>query len=199
MKSPIYTIYAGVNGAGKTTLYHQKSFDKREVDIRINSDEILKENGGDWRNSTDQKNAMMEAIRRIKKCLDQRISFNQETTLTGHVIVQNIKKAKEKGFIIKLHYVGLESADLAVQRVRNRVERGGHGIAEEDIRRRYEQSLQNLKKVISLCDEVAIYDNTKVFRNIANYQNGQNVYTDPDMKCEWYRNFSLDRVKEETS
>ena len=49
----IYTIYAGVNGAGKSTLYESS---KIKLDgERINSDDILIADGGDWKNKKDQK------------------------------------------------------------------------------------------------------------------------------------------------
>lgn len=178
----VYTIFAGVNGVGKTTLYKvgKNVFADQK---RVNSDEILKEKKGDWKNGIDQAEAMKEAVRRIKQYLDEGISFNQETTLAGNGIIQNMKKAKEKGFTVVMFYVGLASNDLAVERVASRVRKGGHGINEEDIRRRYEISLKNLKSAIGICDEVHIYDNTEDFRQVASFKDGSLVqYYE---KCEW--------------
>lgn len=82
----VYTIFAGVNGAGKSTIYntiYQKNFKQ----ARVNSDEIIHEFKGDWRNSRDQAVAMKEAVKRIKYNFDNGISFNQETTLTGNSII----------------------------------------------------------------------------------------------------------------
>ena len=178
----VYTIFAGVNGAGKTTLY--KTNQNATVgQKRVNSDEILRENKGDWRNNGDQVKAMKEAVKRVKQYLDKGISFNQETTLAGNSIINNIKKAKENGFKVKMFYVGLQSADLAVQRVNDRVRKGGHGIEEKDIRRRYEASLKNLKTAINVCDEVNVYDNTVEFRHIASFKDGKKV--NGKEKCEW--------------
>lgn len=185
-----YFIFAGVNGAGKSTLYN---FYPNIPQNRINSDEILRESGGNWKSSTDQANAMKEAVRRINDYLKRGISFNQETTLTGNSIINNIRKAKEQGYIVKVCYVGLESADLAIQRVQQRVEKGGHGIAEEDIRRRYEQSLNNLQKIIPICDKVEIYDNTEIFYWVASYTNGKLDYRE---ECSWLNNVKGNNKKE---
>lgn len=81
----VYTIFAGVNGAGKSTLYLSMKEELSNQE-RVNSDEILKNFGGNWKNQEDQAKAMKEAIRKIKYCLDNKISFNQETTLTGNSI-----------------------------------------------------------------------------------------------------------------
>ncbi|MDE5892763.1 MAG: AAA family ATPase, partial [Acetatifactor sp.] len=79
----VYTIFAGVNGAGKTTLYRTNQKEAAGQN-RVNSDEILRENKGDWRNNRDQIQAMKEAAGRVKQYLDKGVSFNQETTLTGN-------------------------------------------------------------------------------------------------------------------
>ncbi len=174
-----YFVFAGVNGAGKSTLYNQYPHIPQK---RINSDEILRKKGGDWKNSADQAEAMKEAVKKIKDYFKEGISFNQETTLTGKSIINNIKKAKELGYTVIVCYVGLKNADLAIQRVNQRVSEGGHGIPEEDIRRRYEQSLKNLKEIIPLCDKVEIYDNTDSFSCVACYKNGQ---LEIKQNCEW--------------
>lgn len=112
------------------------------------------------------------------------MSFNQETTLCGHSIIRNIERAREYGYFVDLKYVGLDSADLAVKRVEQRVRDGGHGIPTTDVKRRYRESLHNLKKVIQLCDRVRLYDNSKSFRKIASFSKG--ICTDcSDEKNGW--------------
>ena len=53
------------------------------------------------------------------------------------------------------------------ERVRIRVLKGGHGIPEEAIERRYYESLDNLKDVLDICNEINIYDNTNKFKHVA--------------------------------
>lgn len=62
--------------------------------------------------------------------------------------------------------------ETAKERVRQRVLAGGHGIPEQDIEKRYQESLQNLKKVVPLCDLLVLYDNTNLLVNIADFENG---------------------------
>ena len=50
---------------------------------------------------------------------------------------------KKLGFKIKSHYVGLESSKLAIQRIADRINKGGHGILKEDIEKCYNTSLAN--------------------------------------------------------
>lgn len=191
---PTYTIFAGVNGSGKSTLYNMPYIPHDNLGFRINSDEILVANGGDWRNVKDQAEAMKEAVRLIKDCIKRGISFNQETTLSGRSIINNILNAKKSGFKIKLHYIGLESSKPAIQRVADRVNKGGHGIPKEDIERRYNTSLSNLKEVIPLLDNLYIYDNSK-YRNLQKVAqlDGSNIIS-LKQDCDWIKNIIADTV-----
>lgn len=165
-----YIIFAGVNGAGKTTLYQSVAIYK---DLpRVNMDEIVREFGS-WENGADVLKAGKIAIKKLRTFFAKGESFNQETTLCGHNIFKYIDTAKNLGYRIELYYVGLSSADLAKQRVEQRVKNGGHGIPPEDIEKRYTESLKNLKKIIPVCDRVIIYDNTQSFRKIASFVRGE--------------------------
>jgi len=101
------------------------------------------------------------------------VNFNQETTLSGKSIIKNIEKARRKGFYVVMNYIGVDNPDIAKERVRIRVLKGGHGIPEEAIERRYYESLDNLKNVLDLCNEINIYDNTNKFRHVAYMCNGK--------------------------
>ena len=154
----VHTLIAGVNGAGKSTFYKAMNID---FGIRVNLDEIIKEQfNNDWDNHKVQMAAGRTAVELIRNCISKGISFNQETTLTGQTIFSTVRKAKANGFKINLYYVGLESVELSIERVAMRVATGGHGIPEEDLRRRYKNSFENLNRILPLCDDIQIYDNS---------------------------------------
>ncbi|KOR24918.1 ATPase [Clostridium sp. L74] len=77
-----------------------------------------------------------------------------------------------------MNYIGIESADIAKERVSIRVSKGGHGIPDEAIERRYGDSLANLNKVISMCDKINIYDNTEMFKLVMVVNNGEIIWKD---------------------
>lgn len=62
-------------------------------------------------------------------------SFNEETTLTGKTILKIIDKAKDLGYKIHLYYIGIDNPEIAKERVKNRVTRGGHGISPDVIKK----------------------------------------------------------------
>lgn len=157
-KKKCYTIFAGVNGAGKSTLYEDIKTD--DFGERINPDEIAKELG-DFNDPKIQIKSGRIAVERIKSCIDNEKSFNQETTLAGKSVINQVRKLKDKGYSINLFYVGLTSKELAVERVKYRVANGGHNIDEKIINERYDKSLQNLSDVLMFCDNVMIFDNSR--------------------------------------
>lgn len=180
-----YILMAGVNGAGKSTLY--QSLQCLHDMPRVNTDEILRE-FGDWRDMADVMTAGKIAVKKIAKYFDEGITFNQETTLCGKSIINNITKAKNRGYFIELHYIGVESAEIAKERVARRIKQGGHGIAEQDIERRYIETFDNLKIVLSECDLTSFYDNTIEFRRFAIYKNGKLVRVSHEVPL-WYEKF----------
>jgi len=172
----IYSIIAGINGSGKTTMFKLSALPSFNNQERINPDEILLDFGGDWRNPADQIAAGRIALQKVDDCIEKGVSFHQETTLCGNAILNQIKKAKSKDYIIDIYYVGLASAKLAEQRVQDRVLKGGHGIDSKLIEKRYVQSLNNLKKLIPICDSVYLFDNTVNYTKCAYIEHNNVVF-----------------------
>lgn len=170
------SVYAGVNGAGKTTMYRLNNTNKAEG--RINSDEILREFGGDWKNESDQFRAGKIALQRKNEYMDNGVSYSQETTLSTRYIIKDALKARDLGYITEMHYVSVESADIAIERVKNRVKDGGHGIPDNLVRKRYDKSLKNLKSAIDSFNTVFVYDNTEYFKHCATFYNGEMIHSD---------------------
>lgn len=77
-----------------------------------------------------------------------------------------------------MNYVGVENPDVAKERVKIRVSKGGHGIPDKDIERRYYDSLTNLNNVITICDEVNIFDNTDVLKEVIYLKNDKIIWQD---------------------
>lgn len=191
-----YTIIAGVNGAGKSTLYNEMSDqDKKKLGERINPDEIAAKIG-DHNDPKIQIAAGKEAIRKRNYCMENKISFNQETTLTGKKIIDSISEAKKNGYNVSMHYVNIASSKMAIERVAKRVSMNGHHIPTETIIRRYDESLKNLPKALAICDNAKIYDNTNENHLVFNKFNNQyqTINKIPDWLKEPLREFKNERI-----
>jgi predicted ABC-type ATPase len=91
-------------------------------------------------------------------------SFAFETTLSGSAYARQIPDWRKRGYHVKLVFLSLPSAEMAVARVAARVEQGGHSIPEPVIRRRFETGLRNFHEVYKpLVDAWALYDNSDTF------------------------------------
>jgi predicted ABC-type ATPase len=117
--------------------------------------------------------ASRTAIERTQKYIDKSLSFGVETTLSGRNYLKLMKSLKEIGWAVNLIYIGINNPETNIRWVRERVERGGHTVPMDDIRRRYERSLDNLAKAISVADSVIINDDSeRQFLLIETIENG---------------------------
>ena len=174
----VFYLFAGVNGAGKSTLYNSESLNNDiKNTIRINTDEIVREIG-DWKNNSDQLKAAKMAINLRNECFLYGKSFNEETTLTGKSILKIIDRAKELGYELQLFYVGVSSTEIAKERIKSRVEKGGHHIENDIVEKRYYESLKNLKEILLKFDKVYLYDNSKKYKNIFSFSNNKILFKD---------------------
>jgi predicted ABC-type ATPase len=96
----------------------------------------------------------------LRRAIDEGLDFTFETTLGGNTMPALLTEAAQRGIEIRLFFVGLESADAHVERVRQRVRAGGHDIPEAAIRRRYRHSRINLIKLLPALTELKMYDNS---------------------------------------
>ncbi|URZ06113.1 zeta toxin family protein [Clostridium felsineum] len=183
----IYTIFAGVNGAGKTSIYKSVYYNENKSEKRINTDEMVARIGS-WKDDNLQIKCAREAIKLIKKYISEGISFNQETTLSGKSIVKNIRLAKQNGFYVTMNYIGVENVNIAKERVKIRISKGGHGIPNEAIERRYTESLLNLKSLLIVCDKIDIYDNTEMLKLVMSIEKGRIIWQHRKIP-NWLNNF----------
>jgi predicted ABC-type ATPase len=98
-------------------------------------------------------------LRRMDVLVARRASFMFETTLASLTYAQKVVRWREIGFRVGLIYLRLPSVEVSIERVRKRVEAGGHGIPEGVIRARFAKSLRYLDELYKpLVDEWYIWD-----------------------------------------
>lgn len=163
VKAPKLWIVAGPNGSGKSTLYQDVDIEGfgRSVWI-INPDVLTAQLRA--RETLGQRAANIEALNRIEKWLSASIEAYQtvgvETVLSTPKYRLLVERAKARGFEMRLLYVTLRDANLNVERVRLRVSKGGHDVAEDKIRQRRERSFEQLPWFLERADLALIYDNS---------------------------------------
>ena len=150
---PTLFIIAGCNGAGKTTASFTVLQELLNIREFVNADEIAK-GLSPFQPETVSIQAGRIMLRRIDELLDQSIDFAFETTLASKSFASLSKKAQKRGYQICLTYFWLDSTELAIARVQQRVSEGGHNIPTETIIRRYYAGIKNF---LNLCRTIVDY------------------------------------------
>lgn len=151
-------IIAGPNGAGKTTFATEFLPNEAGCPEFVNADLIA---AGLSPFQPDQVAfvAGRLMLQRIADLVAAGTSFAFETTLSTRSWLRLIPQWKSLGYRVKLYFLKLPDADLAIRRVRYRVQLGGHAIPEVVIRRRFARGWENFENGYrSVVDEWAVYD-----------------------------------------
>lgn len=153
MPDPVLHLIAGPNGAGKSMLFDLVIGPATGLEL-VNADVI--------------------AAERREDLLASGSSFVTETVFSHESKLDLVKAAVDARYIVTLHIV-MVPEELAVARVPNRVENGGHDVPEEKIRSRYKRLWPLVAQAITLVDEAKVYDNSVAktpFRVVASFDRG---------------------------
>ena len=159
IKKNLYII-SGCNGAGKTSTSFTILPNIIDCKEFVNADEIAR-----GISPFQPEKVSFEAgrimIGRVNELINMNKSFAFETTLATKSYRNKIFEAKKNNYKITLIFFWLQSVDLAITRVRNRVSEGGHHIESGIIKRRYKNGIKNLFDIyFSIVDELMIFDNS---------------------------------------
>ena len=154
-------MLAGVNGAGKSSI----------------GGATIRAFGGDYYDPDEAARALMAASgsldqaranalawqqgrRLLERAIAERLDFAFETTLGGATMTRLLAEATAAGIDVHVWYVGLQDLPMHIARVRARVARGGHHIADGVIARRFEHSRLNLIHLLPALASLRVYDNS---------------------------------------
>jgi predicted ABC-type ATPase len=160
VKNKILYVIAGCNGAGKTTASFTILPDILDCKEFVNADEIAK-----GLSPFQPEKVSIEAgrimLNRINELIEENQNFAFETTLSSRSYKNKIVEAKNKGYRVTLLFFWLQNVELAKERVKIRVEEGGHNINPEIIQRRYYKGIHNLFDIyLPTIDGALIFDNS---------------------------------------
>ena len=151
-------IIAGPNGAGMTTFATEFLPNEGDCPTFINADLIAA-----GLNPFQPERSAVQAGRIMLRLIDEYVqrgeSFAFETTLSGRGYARMIPNWQAQGYRVRLYFLRLPGAEMAVARVRNRVREGGHHIPQDVVYRRFDAGWRNFQQIYrDLADEWALYD-----------------------------------------
>jgi predicted ABC-type ATPase len=159
MSSKELIVVGGPNGAGITTFalqyvhIHKLQF----LSADAIAEEIAPENP-----STAKIAAGRAFLKRFELAIRAGQRLVVESTLSGRSLVHGLQLAKERGYSTEIIFVFLDSEESCVERVRERANKGGHGVPEADVRRRFRRSITNFWELYrTLVDSWALMYNSQ--------------------------------------
>lgn len=156
---PVFHLIAGPNGAGKSTLYRylvqprypQLSFINADLHEREQLAHI-----SDPTQRSEAARAWADAQRDARLRAGQ--SFVSETVFSHPSKLQLIADARARGFEVALYVVCLDEPRRLLERVRQRVQEGGHGVPANKILERYPRTVENLRQAVRQVQLAMLFD-----------------------------------------
>lgn len=170
----LLVVVAGPNGAGKTTFVERYI---KPTGLRIvNPDEIARALAPDAPDTVAYEAAQLaDTVRR--DLVSRGVSFCMETVFSDPLgaKIEFLHGARSRGYVIFLVFIGLGSPELAVSRVMQRTETGGHDVPDEKITARFPRTIKNLRAAVTFVDHALVFDNSSAdepYRFVAEFQGG---------------------------
>lgn len=179
--APELIILVGGNGSGKSTYFDL--YLKNSGLPFVNADLIAKQMFGKDAEALSLKAARIAEDTR-NRLLQNRESFCFETVFSHPSKLDFLAQAKAHGYQIKMIAIYTTSIELNIARVAQRVQNGGHSVAEDKIAERIPRALDHIVQAVPLCDQFVLLDNSSCeepFRLILALDQGEIVYREKNL------------------
>lgn len=128
----------------------------------LNADDIARDMGTVTPEISMQAQEAVRERRRL--ALVHKSDHSFETVMSHASHIDHMRAAQLAGFEVRLFFVATDDPLINLQRVAQRVERGGHDVPRERVIARYHRSLGNLPAAIAASDVCDVFDNTSISR-----------------------------------
>lgn len=159
-------VVGGPNGSGKTTLALEYA---SETGFPYLGADAIAASIDPGQPARAQVAAGRTFIQGIHDMIANHRSFVAESTLSGLTMRNFLADARSKGYAITLAFLFVDSSDVCVARVAERVRKGGHPVPESDIRRRFSRAIINFWTVYrEMADNwVLLYNGDMAIQDVA--------------------------------
>lgn len=157
-RPPLLWVIIGPNGAGKSTYYDFKVRPRLQAEF-INADRLAVQHFGSHDPSRSYDAARLATERR-EQLLDAGRSMVFETVFSHPSKLAFCRAARKRGYEVWVSLIMLDSATRCVERVQDRVRRGGHPVPEPKIRARYERMQGLAKPALAEASKGWVLDNS---------------------------------------
>jgi len=129
-----------------------------------------------------------ESLRR--RLLNNGDDFAFETVFSTIEKVDFLREAKKKGYLLSVSFVTTDDPNINIDRVAKRVEQGGHDVPADKIIQRYHRSMELLRYLFELADELSVYDNSAARYRLVYQHSAASYYFNPKfVRKKWVRQY----------
>lgn len=177
--APRLWIVAGPNGCGKSTAYSRSDVAEFDGSVWIINPDLLTKRLQS-QEALPFVQANLEAVQRIEAWLKASIGVHQtigvETVLSTPKYRPLVSNAKEKGFDVRLIYVFVDTLKRQLDRIRQRVTKGGHDVPRDKVAARRERSFEQLPWFFWEAGQAWILDNSGAEPKLVARKNDPDIF-----------------------
>ena len=133
-----------------------------------------------------------------QKMLASSSSFACETVFSHPSKLDFMKRANTNGFKVYLYFIALQDPCINIERVSNRVCKGGHDVPKDKVISRFHRCMDNLLPAMKLCAKAYFFDNSEAneicgFNNFACLEDGEIAFF-CDTVPAWFDTYVLQKI-----
>lgn len=168
----------------------QKSTYPQEYKTPFIENRITVENGDYLTFAPDCINSYTSAIASDffkEQFLRHKISFSFETVFSHPSKVDILRRARKNGFRTYLYFIATENPRINIDRIRARVDMGGHPVPEDKTIQRYERCLSLVREALPCLNRAYFFDNTsQTTEFIAEYNEESGLRLQTSSLPQWF-------------
>ncbi len=128
-----------------------------------------------------------------EKLIESGQSFCYETVLSHASKIKLLEKANTIGYKTYLYFVFTNDWHLNVERVKLRVQQGGHPVDKQKIEDRYFRSLKHFSGASAFANTTYLIDNSKNFELMSELKNGESIFISKDYP-DWLKKYFIPKM-----
>ncbi|MFA6714396.1 MAG: hypothetical protein WCS27_03415 [Victivallaceae bacterium] len=106
-----------------------------------------------------------------------------------------MRTANKHDYKCYLYFAAVSAVEISIDRVRQRVLEGGHGVPVDKIRSRYDSALQNLLPAMRLAYRAYLFDNSQTMKLVAEMTPDKILLIKEKHIPVWIKTYVLDKLQ----
>jgi len=144
-------------------LFHKAGFDNKSWNLVLRENVIVKEEQEDAAYNSYHFAIIADFIR--NNLINNKKSFSFETVFSHPSKLDLIELAHKNNYKVYLYFIGTETPVMNLERVKDRVKKGGHFVDGNKVEKRYFLTMNLLTDMLKKVDETYLWDNSQSKHN----------------------------------